>query len=41
MGRFAELCKGKTMGVFFLPLLSSGAAHNGMAENQTTPAGEL
>ena len=38
MGKFAELCKGKTMGAFFLLLLSPGKTLSYMEEDQTTVA---
>ena len=34
MGKFAEFCKGKTMGAFFLLLLSTGTALPLLAEDQ-------
>ena len=40
MGKFAELCKGKTMGAFFLLLLSSRKTLSRMEEDQTYPLGE-
>jgi hypothetical protein len=36
MGKFAELCKGRTMGAFFLLLLLSGNTLSRMEEGQTT-----
>ena len=35
MGKFAELCKGRTMGAFFLLLLSAGKTLGHMEEDQT------
>jgi len=36
MGKFAELCKGKTMGAFFLLLLSAGKTRKHLEKDQTT-----
>jgi len=41
MGKFAELCKGRTMGAFFLLLLPAGAALHCVAKDQAWAAVEL
>ena len=41
MGKFAELCKGRTMGAFFLLLLSSRKTLSRMEEDQTTVAATI
>ena len=41
MGKFAELCKGRTMGAFFLLLLSPGKTLRCMEEDQTTVAATI
>ena len=40
MGKFDELCKGRTMGAFFLLLLSAGTPLGGVAEDQATADGQ-
>jgi hypothetical protein len=36
MGKFAELCKGRTMGAFFLLLLPAGKTRHFLEEDQTS-----
>jgi hypothetical protein len=38
MGKFAELCKGKTMGAFFLLLLPAGKTLRYLEEDQASAA---